>query len=47
MAASRILTQQVVGTTFAFYTDDEIRRLSVKKLTNPMTFDNFGRPTPK
>ena len=43
--ATRLLTHQVVGTTFAFYEDDEIRRLSVKKITNPQTFDTFNHPT--
>jgi DNA-directed RNA polymerase beta' subunit len=42
--AARLLTQQVVGTSFAFYTDDEIRRISVKRVTNPQTFDAFNHP---
>jgi hypothetical protein len=33
--ASRLLTQTVVGTSFSFYTDDEVRRLSIKAITNP------------
>lgn len=43
--ALRLLTQQVVGTSFSFYTEDEIRALSVKQITNPQTFDTFNRPT--
>jgi DNA-directed RNA polymerase I subunit RPA1 len=43
--AARILTQQVVGTSFAFYTDEEIKRLSVKRVTNPVTFDTYAHPT--
>ena len=43
--ASRILTDQVTGTSFHFYSDDEIRRLSVRRITNAMTYDSFGRPT--
>jgi len=35
MATLRQLTHCVVGTSFQFYTDDEIRRLSVKAITNP------------
>lgn len=45
MAALKLLTQQVVGTSFAFYTEDEVRALSVKQVTNPQTFDSFNRPT--
>ena len=45
MSALRLLTQQVVGTSFSFYTEDEIRALSVKQITNPQTFDTFNRPT--
>lgn len=45
MSALKLLTQQVVGTSFAFYTEDEVRALSVKQVTNPQTFDSFNRPT--
>lgn len=41
----RFLTQQVVGTSFSFYTDEEIRRISVKRITNPQTFDSFNHAT--
>lgn len=44
--ASRLLTTDVVGSGFAFYTDEEVRRMSVKQVTNPQTFDSFGRATP-
>ena len=30
---------------FSLYTDDEIRKLSVKCIRNPQTFDHFGNPT--
>ncbi len=43
--AVRFLTEQVVGTSFRFYNDDEIRRMSVKRVTNPITFDSFNHPT--
>lgn len=42
--AARLLTQQVVGVSFAFYTDEEIRKLSVKAITNPQTFDANNLP---
>jgi DNA-directed RNA polymerase I subunit RPA1 len=42
----RLLTSSIVGAGFSFYSDDEIRRMSVKRLTNPQTFDSFGHPTP-
>ncbi len=45
--ASRFLTEAVVGTSFRFYTDDEVRRLSVKRVTNPVTFDAFNHATPE
>jgi DNA-directed RNA polymerase I subunit RPA1 len=45
--AVRFLTEQVVGTSFRFYTDDEVRKLSVRRVTNPVTFDTFNRPTPE
>jgi hypothetical protein len=44
-AASRYLTQQVVGTSFRFYTEEEVRRISVKRVTNPVTFDSFNHAT--
>jgi DNA-directed RNA polymerase I subunit RPA1 len=43
--AFRLFTQQVVGTSFAFFSEEEVRRLSVKRITNPQTFDTFNRPT--
>ncbi len=42
---SRFLTEQIIGTSFRFYTDDEIRKISVKRITNPTTFDTFNHPT--
>lgn len=42
--AVRLLTHSIVGTSFQFFSDDEIRRLSVKQVTNPQTFDTFGKP---
>lgn len=36
------ISHQVKGLYFTFYTPDEIRKLSVKKLTQPVTFDTLG-----
>ena len=33
--AVRLLTNQVVGTSFSFYTEEEIVKLSVTKIVNP------------
>ena len=33
--AVRLLTNEVVGTSFSFYSDEEIVKLSVKQITNP------------
>jgi len=39
MANDRFLVHQVVGTCFSFYSDDDIRKLSVKKITSAVAFD--------
>jgi len=44
--ATKLFTQQVVGTRFAYYTEEEIRRLSVARIINPQTFDQFGHIAP-
>lgn len=31
---------------FGFLTDDEIRKLSVKRITSPVTFDTLNNPLP-
>jgi len=36
------VAHQVKGLFFTFYSPDEIRKLSVKKLTQPVTFDTLG-----
>lgn len=42
--SARVLRQEIVGASFSVYTSDEIRRISVKRLTNPNTFDSFNQP---
>lgn len=44
-SVSGLLIQQVVGARFSFYSDAEIRRLSVKQIVNPQTFDQYGHAT--
>lgn len=44
--ATRLLNNCIVGTSFSFFTDEEVRRLSVKRVTNPMTFDAHNHPLP-
>lgn len=38
-------TWQLTGVSFSTYSTDEIRRLSVKRLVNPVTFDTMLHPT--
>ena len=38
--AARLLREQVIGLSFSYYDEDEIRRSSVKRITNPNTFTN-------
>ena len=34
----------LTGTTFSFYSDQEIKKLSVKEVTNPTAFNTLGAP---
>ena len=43
--AARFLTHHVGGTSFSFYTDEEVRRVSVRRVSSAVTFDAFGHPT--
>jgi DNA-directed RNA polymerase I subunit RPA1 len=42
----RVLTKHVTGAAFSFYSADEIRALSVKRITNPLSFDQLKQPVP-
>lgn len=35
---------EVVGTSFSFYSAEEIRALSVKRVTQPLAFDSLNNP---
>lgn len=39
-----IATHQVVGTSFGFFTADEIRKLSVKRIDNPVSLSRLLTP---
>ncbi|CAD7700265.1 unnamed protein product [Ostreobium quekettii] len=42
--SKEITTAHVAGVRFGLYTDDEIRKLSVKELTCPIVWDNLRNP---
>ncbi|KAJ7566178.1 hypothetical protein O6H91_02G091400 [Diphasiastrum complanatum] len=41
---SEVVSQVVESVNFSFYTDEEVRAISVKKITNPILLDNLGNP---
>ena len=41
-----IVRSEVVETEFGFYTDEEIKSLSVCKVTSPLAFDALGNALP-
>ncbi|KAG1672823.1 hypothetical protein FOA52_004627 [Chlamydomonas sp. UWO 241] len=42
--AKELTTRQIVGVRFGFYTDEEVRKLSVKRIVSPLIFDNLKNP---
>lgn len=40
----QMVTSSVESVRMAFYTDEEVRGMSVKEITTPILFDNLGRP---
>ncbi|KAM6452106.1 DNA-directed RNA polymerase I subunit RPA1 isoform 1-T1 [Liasis olivaceus] len=46
MAAKEVPWRRLTGLSFGMYTDAEIRKLSVKPITNPLFLDNAGTPSP-
>ncbi|ETE68981.1 DNA-directed RNA polymerase I subunit RPA1, partial [Ophiophagus hannah] len=46
MAAKEVPWRRLTGLSFGMYTDAEIRKLSVKSITNPLFLDNAGTPSP-
>jgi DNA-directed RNA polymerase I subunit RPA1 len=41
-----IINKNVVGVGFGFYSGEEIKRLSVKRITQPYAFDALNNPVP-
>ncbi|GLJ25883.1 hypothetical protein SUGI_0496070 [Cryptomeria japonica] len=44
---SQVVTKDVESVQFTFYTDNEVRSSSVKRITSPVLFDNMNRPAPE
>ncbi|KAI9332080.1 hypothetical protein BDR26DRAFT_899054 [Obelidium mucronatum] len=45
MATGGTTNRQVTGVSFSFYSPEEIRKLSVKQITNPVLLDAHNHPT--
>lgn len=41
-----VIRHAVEEVGFGFFTDDEIKALSVKRITSPLTFDTMNNPLP-
>ena len=46
MACREVISHRVTGLGFGFYTPEETKQLSVKKITVPYVFDNLNQPIP-
>ncbi|TPX35899.1 DNA-directed RNA polymerase [Synchytrium microbalum] len=45
MDIARPVTKEVSAVSFSFYSAEEVKRLSVKRITNPILVDTLGHPT--
>ncbi|KAJ3123844.1 hypothetical protein HK098_001589, partial [Nowakowskiella sp. JEL0407] len=45
MNISQPTSREVTGVSFSFFSSDEIKNLSVKKVSSPITLDSLGHPT--
>jgi hypothetical protein len=45
--AARLLSREVTGASFSVFSDDDIRRLSVKRITNPVTYTSLQHASPE
>ncbi|TPX51338.1 DNA-directed RNA polymerase [Synchytrium endobioticum] len=45
MEVARPISKQVSAVAFSFYSAEEIKKLSVKQITNPILFDTLNHPT--
>lgn len=41
-----MVTESVKSVKFSFFTEQEVRKLSVMKITNPILLDSMDRPVP-
>jgi DNA-directed RNA polymerase I subunit RPA1 len=41
-----VVTESVKSVKFSFFTEEEVRKLSVMKITNPILLDSMDRPVP-
>ena len=39
-----LIKDRFAATSYSFYTDEEIMRLSVKQILNTVSFDHLGKP---
>lgn len=39
------ISSEITSVSFSFYLPEQTKKLSVKRITNPVIFDNLGRPT--
>jgi DNA-directed RNA polymerase beta' subunit len=46
MNISQPISSAISGVEFGFLSSDEIKALSVKRITNPTTFDSLLHPVP-
>lgn len=44
MSSRRPLSDEVAGASFSFFTADDIRKLSIKQITNSTSFDELQNP---
>ena len=42
--SSHIVRSEVAETSFGFYSDEEIKKMSYCKITSPLTHDALGNP---
>lgn len=41
------ISDRLAGVSFGFYTDDEVKKLSVQQIVDPVAFDHLNNPTKK
>jgi hypothetical protein len=46
MTGKKVLRHEAVGTSFSFFSPEEVKKMSVKRITQPLAFDAHGNPVP-